>query len=80
MYKPSEQHGDLACETDVVHRSYGLSCQTHPSQLSGDGGLGSRASEMLSVISPTWVALCLVKEDFFQFLSLRRPMLCGGML
>ena len=24
MNEPPEQHGDLACETDVVHRSYGL--------------------------------------------------------
>ena len=38
MYEPPEQHGDLVCETDVVHRSYELSCQTHSTRLGGGVG------------------------------------------
>jgi len=31
MDKPSKQYSNLARETDVVHRRYGLSCKTHSS-------------------------------------------------
>ena len=33
MHEAPEQHGDLTCETDVVHRSYRLSWQAHPSRV-----------------------------------------------
>ena len=43
--EPSEQYGDLAWETDVVHRRHGLSCQTHSSRLERIGvPLWSRGS------------------------------------
>lgn len=44
MYESPKQYGNLAHKTDVVHRSYRLSCPTHPSRVGRDGALESRAS------------------------------------
>ena len=70
MDEPPKKYGDLACETDVVHRRYRLSCETHPSQVgvsasrSHESGshLGARNDQNNALPSPTQGAVASTLE------------------